>query len=193
MSRLDYTLRPMPVWPYQATPYREQRHRPFSSTWDQTQNLLAGEIEKLVEYTRGEIVLGLGHTEWDVRQDGKLRANARGLSHQGVEISFTTPRGRLTYATDVCDFWQDNVRSIALGLDALRAVDRYGITRKGEQYAGFLAIAPGGPDPERGRILVERAGNLREAQRRHHPDNGGLQADFVDVIAYRDQQARVAS
>lgn len=185
MSWLQYTLRPLPTWPYPATPWQEQRRRPFSSTWEQTQNQLASEIEKL---DGSSIVLGLGHTEWDVRQDGRLRANARGLTHQGVEISFNTPRGRLTYATDVCDFWQDNVRSIALGLEALRAVDRYGITRKGEQYAGFLALAPGGPDPDRGRLLVERAGGIREAQRRHHPDNGGIQADFVDVIAYRDQQ-----
>ncbi|HLY12932.1 MAG TPA: hypothetical protein VKR24_01175 [Candidatus Limnocylindrales bacterium] len=190
MSRLVYSLRPLSAWPYPATPYQDQRHRPFSTPWTQTQNQLADEIEKL---DGSSIVLGLGHTEWDVRQDGQLRANAKPLSHQGVEISFTTPRGRLTYATDVCDFWQDNVRSIALGLEALRAVDRYGITRKGEQYAGFAQLAAGGPDPERGRILVERAGSLREAQRRHHPDNGGLEADFVDVIAFRDQQARIAS
>lgn len=46
---------------------------------------------------------------------------------------------RLIYATDCCVFWQHNVRSIALGLESLRAVDRYGITRRGEQYAGFRA------------------------------------------------------
>lgn len=190
MSRLRYSLRPLPTWPYPPTPWPERRRRPFSSTWEQTQNLLAAEIETLAG---SDVVMGLGHNEWDIRQDGQLRANARHLSHEGVEISFNTPRGRLTYATDVCEDWQDNVRSIALGLAALRAVDRYGITRKGEQYAGFLALAPGGPDPDRGRVLVERAGGLREALRRHHPDQGGLQTDFVDVVAYRDQQARIAS
>jgi hypothetical protein len=49
------------------------------------------------------------------------------------------PGHRLVYATDACDFWQHNVRSIALGLAALRAVDRYGISRRGEQYAGYRA------------------------------------------------------
>lgn len=48
-------------------------------------------------------------------------------------------RKRLVYATDVCAYWQHNVRSIALGLDALRAVDRYGISKRGQQYAGFRA------------------------------------------------------
>lgn len=56
----------------------------------------------------------------------------------------TDPTKRLVYATDVCDFWQHNVRSIALGLEALRAVDRYGISRRGEQYAGFRAALTAG-------------------------------------------------
>lgn len=56
----------------------------------------------------------------------------------------TDPSKRLVYATDCCDFWQHNVRSIALGLEALRAVDRYGISRRGEQYAGFRAALTAG-------------------------------------------------
>jgi hypothetical protein len=39
--------------------------------------------------------------------------------------------------------WQQNVRAIALGLEALRKVDRYGITRRREQYTGFRALPPG--------------------------------------------------
>lgn len=54
----------------------------------------------------------------------------------------TDPAKRLVYATDACQFWQHNVRSIALGLEALRAVDRFGISRRGEQYAGFRAALP---------------------------------------------------
>lgn len=56
----------------------------------------------------------------------------------------TDPSRRLVYATDACEDWRHNVRSIALGLEALRAVDRYGITRKGEQYAGFRAALTAG-------------------------------------------------
>lgn len=54
------------------------------------------------------------------------------------------PAKRLVYATDACQFWQHNVRSIALGLEALRAVDRFGISRRGEQYAGFRAALTAG-------------------------------------------------
>lgn len=53
-------------------------------------------------------------------------------------------RKRLVYATDTCVYWQHNVRSIALGLEALRAVDRYGISKRGQQYAGFRAALGSG-------------------------------------------------
>ena len=60
----------------------------------------------------------------------------------------TDPAKRLVYATDACEDWRHNVRSIALGLEALRAVDRYGISRRGEQYAGFrAALTSGGARP----------------------------------------------
>ncbi len=39
--------------------------------------------------------------------------------------------------------WQHNVRAIALTLEALRAVDRYGATETGQQYAGFKALPAG--------------------------------------------------
>jgi hypothetical protein len=39
--------------------------------------------------------------------------------------------------------WQNNVRAIALALEALRKVDRYGVTRGNEQYTGFRALGSG--------------------------------------------------
>lgn len=39
--------------------------------------------------------------------------------------------------------WQDNVRAIALGMEALRKVERYGITELDQQYAGFMQLNAG--------------------------------------------------
>ncbi len=39
--------------------------------------------------------------------------------------------------------WRINVRAIALGLEALRKVDRSGIARGNEQYTGFRALGSG--------------------------------------------------
>jgi hypothetical protein len=183
---VNYTFRPLPVWPYPATPDSNRRSWwTFKADWRDTLALLAHEIEWI---SGRDVIIGAGFREGDVRQDGMPRANAREPMHPGIEISFDSARGRLTYSTDICQRWQHNVRSIALGLEALRAVDRYGITHRGEQYAGFLALAAGGPDPVRGKALVEQAGGIREALMAHHPDHGGSEADFVDVQAYRETQ-----
>lgn len=183
---MRYTLRPLPVWPHPSTPPDERRSRwTFKAGWQDTLDRLGYEIDRL---DGTDVVFGVDLRPEDIRLDGAPRANARPMSHPGVEISFTTRRhGRLTYATDVCAEWQHNVRSIALGLEALRAVDRYGISARGQQYAGFAALPRGGPDPEKGRRLVESAGGVRQALLRHHPDHGGDPSDFAHVQAYRDQ------
>lgn len=179
---MKVTFRPLTEWPYPAT-YPRQYAR-FRASYQNTLQLLEYEIDRL---DGSDIVFGIGLRERDVRLDGQPRADARPISHPGVEISFNSRHGRLVYGTDEFDDWKDNVRAIALSLEALRAVDRYGVSKRGQQYAGWAQLAAGGPDPVRGKALVERAGGIREAQRRHHPDAGGQQADFVDVMAYVKQ------
>jgi hypothetical protein len=51
-------------------------------------------------------------------------------------VMATQQKGRMVLATDEYEDWQSNARAIALTLEALRAVDRYGATQ-GRQYAGF--------------------------------------------------------
>jgi hypothetical protein len=90
-----------------------------------------------------DITMGVGLDEYDIRQDGQPRANARARIHPGVEISFDSrDHGRQTFATDEYDDWQDNVRAIALSLEALRAVERWGVS-KGRQYTGLRPPAAG--------------------------------------------------
>lgn len=187
---MQFTYRPLPTWPHPVTPADRRRSRwTFKASWSDTLRLLEDELWRI---DGRNVVIGIGLREGDVRKDGLPRADARPVSHPGVELTFDSRFGRLTYATDAHELWQHNVRAIALSLQALRAVDRYGVSRRGEQYAGWAQLAAGGPDADRGRVLVERAGSLREALRRHHPDQGGQQADFVDVVAYRDRQAALA-
>jgi hypothetical protein len=70
--------------------------------------------------------------------------DAGGSAEDFAAVQAAHDQRRLVYATDVCESWQHNVRSIALGLEALRAVDRYGITRRGQQYAGFTGYLEAG-------------------------------------------------
>lgn len=193
---MNVTFRPLPAWPYP-----EQKHRPplFKVSCSDTLDLL----EREITYLRGsEVIIGLVTDAASIRLDGRPRADMR-ANHAGVEVSFEVPDGRrLVFHTDVHNQttrwvggsgggpgrvpWQDNLRAIALGLEALRAVSRYGITTGiGEQYAGFLRLETGQADPERGRALVEEAGSLRRALMANHPDQGGDPRAFADVQAYR--------
>lgn len=99
--------------------------------------LLTSEIEKLDAH--GAIAVRVDVERGGIRRDGMLRAAAK-VRFPGVVVSFESRFGPLSYATDAYDHWQANVRAIALSLRALRAVDRYGVSRSGEQYVGWRAL-----------------------------------------------------
>lgn len=182
--------RPLPVWPHPTTTSRPYCR--FKASHSKTVALLAREVEALQEPRWGRpdvvVTLGVGLADRDLRLDGQPRANARAYSHPGVELSFDSKHGRLTYATDEFDDWQDNLRAIALSLEALRAVDRYGVSKRGQQYTGYALLAAGDDPATRGRKLVEQYGSVREALRHTHPDTGDTDVttdDYQAVLAYR--------
>lgn len=179
------TFRPLPTWPHPRTAKREDDR--FDSTYQQTLELLEHEIGKL---GGANVIVGAGFRESDLRLDGLPRAGRRQdpYMHPGIEVSFDSRHGPLVYATDTFRDWKANLRAIALGLKALRDMERWGFARRGQQYAGFLALAPGGPDPERGRRLVEQHGGIRAALMATHPDHQGDPRDFADVQAFRERE-----
>lgn len=180
-------FRPLSVWPHKSTPYHLRRSRyTFKAPWKSTLNLLDRELRQIDAYN---IIVGCCLREQDIRNDGWPRGNAPEPYHPGVEVSFDSSHGRLVYATDVCERWEHNLRAIGLGLEALRAVDRHGITRSGEQYAGFKALpSPQASLVERGRqIIRENGGDVRRALGATHPDReGGNEEDFKAVTAARE-------
>jgi len=160
-----------------------------------------------------ELVVEVGITEADIRTDGWPRANAK-ATHPGVAVSFDSKQGPLRFATAVFGWWGDNLRAVALGLEALRRVDRYGITRSGEQYRGWRALPAGdGPVAPNGfaskedaaRFILIAAGLeptpkwishlldvpdaltrvFRAAARRTHPDAGGDTERFARLETAR--------
>lgn len=203
MTPPRFQIRPLGLWDRPVTEPRAGSGR-FRAAWDDTIALLISEVEKL----DGDlIVVQVDADPGEIRRDGMLRARAN-VRFPGVKVSFESKHGPLTYATDAYDRtyssdppgWQANVRAIALGLGALRAVDRYGITHTGEQYVGFDAI--GATPAEMGltvdearRVLADAAGvnpeDLRSpdavtkayriAAKTTHPDAGG-NADIFRLI-----------
>lgn len=129
-------------WPTKPTPSYMQRSRStFKATWSSTLKLLESELDKI---SARNIVIQAFVDSSQIRQDGMLYVNARPRS-PGVILSFNSKGKELSMPCDSCEFWQHNVRSIALALQALRAVDRYGVTKRGEQYQGWAKLpAPSG-------------------------------------------------
>lgn len=181
---MNVTFRPLSVWPY---PPQKRRPSLFKAGYANTLDLLEREIGNL---HGDEVIIALVADSSQIRIDGRPRGDIR-VNHPGIELSFEVPDGRrLVFHTDRHGYlrlesWQDNLRAIALGLESLRAVDRYGITSTAEQYAGFLQLTTSEPSVERGHQLVTEHGGLRQALLATHPDQGGDPRQFADVQAFR--------
>lgn len=204
MNAWPDTMKVAPIreWPGELT--RSRKSSPFRAGLSDTLDVLDREIWQLTD-TRtqrdsAELLIAIPAGDlW--RLDGKPRAHAV-AEHPGVIFSIDSRHGHLSYPCDTFTTWQDNLRAIALALEALRKVDRYGVTKRGEQYRGFLAIeataAPAGfataDDAlaflgkftgiglaEMRVIEGARSRALRRAQRETHPDAGGDAATFQRV------------
>lgn len=185
---MRYEFQPLLNWTDPVTDPRPACR--FRASWSDTLELLSTETAYL---TAPLVVLQVDVPDGRIRRDGMLYATAR-AGFPGVRVSFTSLYGPLTYSTDRFGDWQDNIRAIALSLSALRAVDRYGVNRSGEQYTGWLAIgAAPAPDPvAEARALIESYGGDKAAVKATHPDFGGDPAKFIAVQAARKLLAGVA-
>lgn len=203
---MEYTFRPIQQWPGQKT--RRPKRSRFDSSWKQTLDLLASELAHLGARS---VVIQADCPESEIRLDGMLRANAR-LNGQGVILSFQARKGGLSFPCDSFDQWQDNVRAIALTLEALRKIDRYGVTQNNQQYTGWRkleseAIGTTGSVDEAMTIISEYACMMRggimadqemyrravkKAKNATHPDrHGGDETDFRRLMQAVDLIERV--
>lgn len=147
---MRYTTRPLSdrTW---LRPRPERATSQFKVTWTAALDLLDRELFML---DGAELVIEVDVREQDLRLDGTLRANAR-ADQPAVIVAFTSKHGPLLYRSDqysgapsyrrggMQEPWQHNVYAVALTLEALRAVDRYGAARSGEQYRGYRQIGSG--------------------------------------------------
>jgi len=194
------SMRVAPIREWPGTLTTDRQASKFSATLTDTLRILDREIWHLAD-TRAqqesaELLVAIDAGQF--RQDGRPYANAK-AAHPGVIFSIDSRHGHLSYPCDTFTRWEDNLRAIALALEALRKVDRYGVTKRGEQYRGFLALeataAPAGfADANAAYVwLVDLVGAsdlpgtpsaamvLRKAQRITHPDMGGDAATFQRV------------
>jgi hypothetical protein len=198
------TCQKLGAWPWPETPaYNRVSGSRFKAYWSQTVDELQREL--------GMLGVSQGVLEVDVegsraiRRDGWIYEDAKVLSPRVVLRFSMADQGALVYKCDQYTDWKANVRAIRLGLEALRAVDRHGITSKREQFAGFKELpSTTGPTMTTTRAAEVIAGSgdraaialilsdpemakgaARVAVRKAHPDTGGTSEQFHIVQTAR--------
>ncbi|MBV9849838.1 MAG: hypothetical protein JO250_09220 [Armatimonadetes bacterium] len=130
---MTISFRPLDKWPYADAPTR--RGYAYKADYSTIIADLEAELDAL---DAKDVMLSMMLTRKDIRRDGWPLASARPL-HPGVILLVYTQTGELEFACDDNARWQHNLRAISLTLEALRAVDRHGATKRRQQYAGYLA------------------------------------------------------
>lgn len=203
LAETQITVKSMDKWTEQD-PYDTYHRSPFKATAFKTQRELARELDII---DARNIVLYTMHPPHAIRRDGWVKAD-RQPPHPGVILEFEKPAGenqwvKLRFPCNTFGQWEENLRAIALALEALRKIDRYGVVT-GAQYAGFKALPPaeegtegqtaeqaaefiaksaGMPDAG-GQVLTNPVfGDLayKTAAKLLHPDRGGDEKQFAKL------------
>ena len=190
---IDARFVPISECPGVLTPSYQQKRSPFRAKYAMTLDLLETELGHL---RAKDILIQAYFCREDIRNDGWPRSNAR-PQKPGVVVTFHKGGAAMSFPCDRFDGWEDNLRAIALSLQALRMVDRYGVTGNNEQYRGFAALPPksdtraaalqflnrvtGLPVPQ---IQSDPQGAYRLAARACHPDTGGSSSQFHELQAH---------
>lgn len=133
---MKISYRPIEEWPREMTKYRKRS--PFKADYTSTMKLLEREL-RIIRVS--DVIVQLALMPNQFRLDGMPYANTT-PSHPGVIVSFTKGKEPLAFPCDAFLTWVENTRAVALALEALRKVDRYGVTKHAEQYRGWSALPP---------------------------------------------------
>lgn len=207
---LNIQIRPVVNWPGKenTNPRRSQ----FKCGYKNTLQLLDGELDR-ANTVDGSWFMEMWVDPRDLRLDGQLRANVR-VRKPGIIFRFSRFTGRImqrsdgtryketqdiSYPCDAFDDWQDNLRAVALSMEALRKVERYGVFKYDdiisrlalpsaegsvstkESAAAFLAQHSGVSREEILFSPTAMASAYRKAAGALHPDSGGDKEDFIKL------------
>lgn len=162
-----------------------------SSYWtlgDATQELLR-QIEMLGGF---EPIISSNYT---LRNDGLPRASQRPPEDRGIAVYFDLGGKPMAMACDLHIRSEENMRSLALSIDALRTLGRHGGGHMMNQaFTGFTALPAPGASKHWTEVLGlhsgARAVDINNAFRAKaieaHPDRGGSDAKMAELNKARD-------
>jgi hypothetical protein len=173
---INAIFRPIDKWPSEKTAADKRRRSPFKAAYNATLDLLEAELQHLYA---SDIVIQCEAQRSQIRNDGWLKSDAR-VEGPAVIVSFNSRKKSYGYPCDRFTDWKANLRAIALSLEALRAVDRYGVTTHGQQYQGFLRLAAAESRAERNPAL-EALAQLSGVSARCTPVSGSWRSGGTDA------------
>lgn len=206
---LDWSLSPLGTkFPRKLTAPADRSDSRFKKSWNQILDDLERETD-LLDARDGSVVIRTFHEKFDIRNDGKLAGNAREPKYPGVVISFDVPSSDgktwvpMSFECDQFTYWRANIQAIAGALEALRKIERYGVSSRGKtgaHYEGYKALpsAEGsvGTKEAAAAFLEKHSGisakeilfsptamssAYRKAAAVLHPDKDGATEDFVKL------------
>jgi hypothetical protein len=187
LSRLDWPLG------------RPQTARPKKSQFKATQSLsmcldfLKAELRRL---KATDIILT---ANWQLGQLGQpLSAQPRkGIDNYGVSVYWRRASASYQLCCDKYTSWEENLRALALHIQAVRAQERYGVATLEEAFKGAeLALPVANKTRTAARLLGLKEEECKDkatvdAVYRHlaymnHPDSGGDTSKMAEINAARD-------
>jgi hypothetical protein len=157
-----------------------------SRSIDQATNILRREIGLL---RGGSPVIS---TNTKLRLDGLPYSKQAQPIDKGVTVYFALKGRQMCFACDRWDKVQDNIYAIAMTIEALRGIERWGSGSMVEQaFTGFVALpAPEQPHQVLGvrpnASVEEIDAAYREKAKATHPDKGGSDAAMARLNWARD-------
>lgn len=173
----------------------------FKSNYTKTLDLLEYELGHL---KAKDITIQAGFAKAQIRNDGWPKGGTR-PDHPAVVVSFISNGKQLSFAASRYLSYEENLRAVASSLEALRAVDRYGVSGSGEQYAGWAQVAAPGQSESLHELAIWLAGvstfpkdfiladsdtaqrAYRAAAMKLHPDKGGSREEWAQLQRAKEQ------
>jgi hypothetical protein len=128
-------------------------------------------------------------TNIPLRQDGLPYASYSRLMDKGVAVYFTYNDKQMVLACDRWDKVEDNMQAIRKAIEALRGLDRWGVSDMlNRAFTGFTALPAStkkkwfdvmGIPPSAGKEWITSA--YRKLSMERHPDKGGSTALFQEL------------
>lgn len=171
-------------------PIRERLQRPEALTVATALDRLEAELGRLG--ASNEIL----SSNLPVGVRGLPLSNRAEPADPGVAVYITLNGKPLVFACDKWDRVADNIAAIAQHIDALRRIDRYGVGKVEQAFAGYAAL-PESTDDWREVLGVGEFATLEQVDaaflhkaKECHPDIGGTHEEMARLTAARDLARR---